>query len=402
MATKPSTIRWLILMVVATGLLCRLAYVFFTPVFRAPDEQAHFNYLQHLAEKRTFPVMTKGIDDPANEWEYHQPPVYYLLLAPVFGAAKAAGASLETTVRLLRLPSVLFWLLNVWLGVTLLKRLEIKDDFTRVFVLAMACLLPTYTFISSVINNDNLLITLGGALLCLMARQPSSLKQAVGLGLLLGLALLTKKSAVVFLPAIALMWGLAALRGRMRWSSVAAQLAVVAGLAALLYAPWAWRDWQVYGTLNPELLATPRKEWPSIFYGSASAIHNLVKTFWAASGASNDVSYPFPVPGMLLLLLGCLPLTRWCKPDPTNSGMTGATMAVYWFIAGVTVLLSLRFGYLFGMGQGRHLFPVLFPVALLLAARLRPLPLPRLELCAALAWMIYAVSFMVFTLWRLR
>jgi 4-amino-4-deoxy-L-arabinose transferase-like glycosyltransferase len=266
----------------------------------------------------------------------------------------------------------------------------------------MACLLPTYTFISSVVNNDNLLITLGGAMLCLMFRKPASLKQAAVLGLLLGAALLAKKSAAIFLPAIALMWGLEAMRGNMRWSAAAAQLAVATAISVAMYAPWAGRDWLVYGTLNPEFLATPRKEWPSLFYGLASAIHNLVKTFWAASGASNNVSYPFPVPGMLLMLLCCLPLARWRKSGLDDSGFRPATTAVFAFIVGVTVLLSLRFGYLFGMGQGRHLLPVLFPVAVLLAMRLRQLPLPRREQLAALGWMIYAVAFVAFTLWRLR
>jgi 4-amino-4-deoxy-L-arabinose transferase-like glycosyltransferase len=400
MVTKPQTIQRLILAVIAAGLLCRLAYVLFTPTFCAPDEQAHFNYLKHLADERTFPVMTRMLGDPANEWEYHQPPVYYLLMAPVYSAIQAAGAGLDATVRLLRIPSVLLWLLNVWLGVVLLKRMEVKDDFTRFFVVAMACLLPTYTFVSSAINNDNLLITLGGVLLCLMARRSSALKDSIGLGLLLGLALLTKKSAAVFLPAIAVMAALDLLRGRIRWSSALVHLGVVFGLASLMYAPWAWRDWQVYHTLNPEFLATPRKEWPSVLYGIASAVHNLVKTFWAASGATNEVNYPFPIPGMVLMLLCCLPLARWRKPAVEDDRTDWFRMVPFLALAGVTILLVVRFGYQFGMGQGRHLFPVLFPIAVLLAARVRKFPVPHLEYFTAACWVIYAVAFLIFSLIR--
>ena len=60
-----------------------------------------------------------------------------------------------------------------------------------------------------------------------------------------------------------------------------------------------------------KIMAAARKVWPSMVYPIASAVHNLVKTFWAVSGISNNVGYPFPLPGMLLLLLFfIMPLVR--------------------------------------------------------------------------------------------
>jgi len=52
------------------------------------------------------------------------------------------------------------------------------------------------------------------------------------------------------------------------------------------------------------------------------------------------------------------------------------------------------------MGQGRHLFPVLYPIALLLAGRWRSFPVKNLEIHTAGVWMLYAVTFTVFSLWR--
>src|SRR5690348_13160693 len=100
----------------AMGVLCRLAYLFLTPVFYAPDEQAHFNYIKFIAERGEFPILTTKLGDPGNEWEYFQPPLYYLALAPIYALANASGLNLTATVFLLRGFSFLLWVLNVWFG----------------------------------------------------------------------------------------------------------------------------------------------------------------------------------------------------------------------------------------------------------------------------------------------
>jgi hypothetical protein len=52
------------------------------------------------------------------------------------------------------------------------------------------------------------------------------------------------------------------------------------------------------------------------------------------------------------------------------------------------------------MGQGRHLFPVLFPLALALAVGLRPLPLPHGAVQVVGFWVSYAVTFAAFSFSR--
>lgn len=402
METKPPPIRPLVLAVIMVGLLCRLTFVFFTPTFYAPDEQAHFNYIKQVAENHAFPIMP--VAPTVSTWENWQPPLYYLCLAPLFRAAQSVSNEPDRIVRLLRLPSVLFWLFNIWLGATLLKRLEVKDGFTWVFVMGMASLLPTYTFTSAAINNDNLLAPLSGVLLCLVARRKPALGPAVCLGLVLGCALLTKQSAAIFVPMIALLTVQDCFRQRVAWSAGLFHLGVTLVIGGLVYAPWVVRNRLVYGSLTHELFAAPTRVWPSSAYGIASAVHNLVQSFWAVSGISNDVGYPFPLVGMLLLLLLLIPPRLARKTDPklnpvmaetSRPVMVGFSFAVLLYIA-----LTLRFGYLLGMGQGRHLFPVLFPIALLLAARLRRLPVKNMEWWAAGFWVAYAVSFTVFSLCR--
>jgi len=401
----PIPTRSLFAVVLAVGILCRLAYVFLTPVFYAPDEQSHFNYLKYLSENRAFPVQAGPMGESDNEWEYFQPPLYYLALAPLYSVVEAAFHNLAAIVFALRLTSVLLWLVNIRLGLILLQRLGIKDGFLWLSTLSLACLLPTYTFVSSAINNDNLMITLGTGVLCLMARHQKSLKTSLLLGGLLGVALWVKQSAVVFLPAIGLLFFLERHRQAITWRTMFWQLGVVFVLAALIYSPWAARNWHIYGTFTPEDLSAAAKTWPSSVDGIISAAHNLVKTFWSVSGISNNIGYPFPLFGMGfgLVCLAGLALGWKQNPDTISRIRTlpnAPVIAAFGFAVVVNAILVLRFGYLYGMGQGRHLFPLLFSIALLLAVGLRSIPTRHPTIHLAGFWLAYALAFQAFSLCR--
>ncbi len=386
----------------AIGVICRLAYTFLTPTFYAPDEQSHFNHIKYIATHGEFAIQTTKLGDSTNEWEHNQPPLYYLALAPLYRFAEVIGLNQTGSVLFLRSFSFLLWLLNIWFGVTLLNRLQITDKIVRTFFLGLLCLLPTYTFSSAAINNDNLLITLGGALLCLLSRRDYSVKVSLLAGLLLGLALLTKQSAVVFIPIIVALGLVEMLKQRVSWNSGLTFLALALGSAFLLYLPWAIRNWQVYHSLTPEFAVVDAIKWPSFAYGCASAAHNLVKTFWAVSGIANDVGYPFPLLGMLFLIAcfgaGQLGLQRKRSFDALHSPANRPLLLAMRIGVFINLLLVLRFGYLFGMGQGRHLFPVLFPIALLLGNWLRSLNVKKLEVHIAGCWILYAVTFAAYSL----
>ena len=383
---------------------CRLACVFLTPVFYAPDEQSHFNYVKHLAQQKTFPVLTSPTPTPANEWENHQPPLYYLLLLPAYFLGQLWPGNLAPMVFAMRCCSVLLWLLNVWFATKLLKRLQMEDRFVPVFVMAMVCLLPTYVFVSSAINNDNLLVALATAVLWLVAERNYAPKHALWVGLGLGLALLAKQSAFVLVPAVVLVPLLDGRSHKASWPRVLSYLGLSLGLALLIYSPWAVRNWMVYGWLSPEHMSPAQKAWPNFAYGIASSCHNVFKTFWSVSGISNDVGYPFPLIGMALIAL-CFATTQM-NPDnrrnvnALNWSINGPLLIAFFCAAFLNVLLVLRFGYLFGMGQGRHLFAVLCPLALFLAAALRRLPVNHLEIHAVGYWVTYALTFAAFSFCR--
>ena len=401
---QPTNTRSLLTVVLVAGLAVRLAYVFFTPIFYAPDEQSHVNYIKHLAENKSFPIQTSKLGDASNDWEYNQPPLYYLVSLPIFSVANAAFHNQTSTVITLRLFSVALWWLNAWLVIQLLRGLKIQNAFVTVFTVAMVSLLPTYTFVSSAINNDNLLAALGGGMLCLLSQRERTLKTCLWLGLMLGAGLLTKQSAAIFAPLIGSLVLLEVFKRRITWRNALKQLTITLGLAGLIYLPWAIRNWQVYHTFTPENLVVTQIPWPSALQGIASAAHNLLKTFWSVSGLSNDVGYPFPLVGMALIALPIVAFALDSKPVEKSDALNAVEnklLLIAMLIALVfTVALVLQFGYQFGMGQGRHLFPLLAPIALFLASWLGRLSVKQLEIHAAGFWITYAASFAAFSLCR--
>jgi 4-amino-4-deoxy-L-arabinose transferase-like glycosyltransferase len=109
-----------LLLVLILGIYAALGVLFAarTPAWQAPDEPAHYNYVRYLAQSGQFPVLQMG-DYPsayleqiksqhfppdmsidAIRYEFHQPPLYYVLAAPLFALT---GGSL----LVLRLFSVL-------------------------------------------------------------------------------------------------------------------------------------------------------------------------------------------------------------------------------------------------------------------------------------------------------
>lgn len=391
--------------VVAVGLICRLAFLFGTPTFYAPDEQPHFKYVQYLAEHQTFPVQSSRTDEPSNDWEYYQPPAYYLLLAPIYAASQALGSTVWATVRILRFFSILLWLITLWFVVQTLDRLGVRDAFVRLFALGLVGLLPTYTFLSAMINNDNLLIALGSGLIYLLVRFRPARWPAWILGGLLGLALLVKLTAVVYVFLVGLLALLALVRQKGTAWAVVRRAAAILALAAALWAPWGWRNWILYGSLTAEEVANIPYAWETNVKALGATVEYMQRSFWAVAGIYNNVGGSYPWIGRVVGYvagIGLLWGLGWRRARLQN--LVPARPAVVVALIGailVNVGLVLRFGLLYAQGQGRFLFPLLLPLALLLGVGLRMLPWtgqPAMRAHAVGFWSAYALSFVAYSL----
>jgi hypothetical protein len=223
---------WFIAIMIAYA-IAALSYVWYTPSWQAPDEPAHYNYIAYVAEERSLPVLESGDYDQALldsmlrshfnppdgvtslRYEYHQPPLYYLLAAPVYWLT---GGSLLA----LRLFSVLIGACAIAMLYLCLELVFPTKTLIVVGATAFAALLPMHVSMLSAVNNDGLaeLLIVVALLVALSWMRPwfyaknDSVSAAVNgrsgqgrrrlvlLGFVLGLGMLTKVYAYALLPIL--------------------------------------------------------------------------------------------------------------------------------------------------------------------------------------------------------
>ncbi|HLB11853.1 MAG TPA: hypothetical protein VJO15_02740, partial [Dehalococcoidia bacterium] len=193
---QPSTVKHhqapaLLALILLAYLALGSAYALNTPLWQAPDEPAHFNYIRDLAQGRGFPVLQMGDYDQGYmeqivaarfpqdmaidriRYESHQPPLYYLLQAPIFLSLE--GRSLPEQVYTLRLFSLLLGALLLATIYRAARLIVPGEPVLALGVTGLVAFIPQHLHISGSINNDILgELLLSVVLLLLLVRMGRS------------------------------------------------------------------------------------------------------------------------------------------------------------------------------------------------------------------------------------
>lgn len=390
----------LLLPLLLTYLVVGTLYAVYTPAWQAPDEPAHYNYVRQLATG-TLPVIEAGDYDQAYqdevirsgfapqysvasfEYEDWQPPLYYLLLTPVFRLSNGSLAAL-------RLASVLLGAGVVILAYAIGRRLWPSAAWLALTVTAFVAFLPQHVAILASVNNDSLAELLIAAILFLLiGRRPFKAngsasggednRTAVALGLLLGLGFLTKGTVYLMAPLLAfvLLWRLAA---GDEWRHLIGAGLRLFGPAFLLGFLWWGRNIIVYPGLDllgkaahdRVVTGQPRTaDWIADYGAGETAWRLLRTTFQSFWGQFGWMGVPMPpwVYQLLLLFTGLtllgLVTAVWQRPRPARQrGPIALLLATF----GLSLGLYLAYNVTFVQHQGRYLFPALIPIAIAVAA----------------------------------
>jgi len=219
------------------------------------DEQAHFNYIAYIAENHAFPVQVHHSRMPGAieraDFEYYQPPLYYLLCAPIYAFLHGSPA-----LYACRLMSLICGLLSLLVLSRILRNMGCPIWRRRQAVLFLA-FLPSVAYFSSIVSNDSLAWLIGFLLterLFNLYERTQAAPDAIGrlgihvvLGLLLGLGMLTKSSLAIFYPVAAFAYGYAFLRTRRPTTLWCGVLALAISL--MVAGAWYFRNVALYGSL---------------------------------------------------------------------------------------------------------------------------------------------------------
>lgn len=330
------------------------------------DEPAHFAYVRHLVEHRSFPVQTRHVAEPGAferaDFEFYQPPLYYLTCAPLVAVA-GEGAG----ILMCRAVSMLSGLLSLVVLAGILARLGLGPSARRAGV-AFVALLPVHVYFTSLVSNDGpcwlfaLLITRE-----LLARVQGEASAAIDLrlGVLLGLGMLTKSAIAVFYPATLLVYALVARRGAGGHALRGALTALA--VSALIAGAWYVRNSMVYG--SPFALEVGFGPPEPGRWSRAAQVGSAVRTVSTLWFPFHDLPAHWAAQalrvlgGVLVVLHAGLALAYLTRRRPLDA----AHLTIVAIVA-VTLAGHLALGLRWGEGEGRFLLPALASIAYLVVA----------------------------------
>ncbi|HYN42353.1 MAG TPA: hypothetical protein VE129_11285 [Thermoanaerobaculia bacterium] len=266
------------------------------------------------------PVPPRGSALPAVNYEAHQPPLWYVVAGFLVLPAKAAGASAEASLLLLRLGSVLA---VAWALLGPLRRIARRRGEELLAIVSIVLLLPGGSESLARASNDGLVFLLSALVIERLDREAPGLI----LPALLAAGTLTK---LTFLPVVVL--SVVEL-----WRRGARRFAVLAALAASVVVPvQALRGWAWGGTyeLN-RTVAGLGESAPEAAAGLARSVYTFVKTTFWVGGWSFFRAPFFLVTAFFVLLASAVVLLR---PRSPSERLSSHLLALSAAAAGFLVL----------------------------------------------------------------
>jgi 4-amino-4-deoxy-L-arabinose transferase-like glycosyltransferase len=375
---------FLILLLLAF-LLVGTMYAVEIPPWQAPDEPAHYNYIRQVAEGQ-LPVIEEadydesyrrrivserfppGLSIEPLTYEDWQPPLYYVLLAPIFRAS-------DGSLTALRLASLLVGLALVVVAYNATSELWPGREWLPLIATAFIAFLPQHVAGLATVNNDGLAELVIATILWLLlrgARRPAS---AAGhwalIGTLLGVGFLTKATVYLMVPVVALTaWQQYRSHGR-ALRRAALKVALPAILLGLL---WWTRNLVVYGGLDllgkvahDRIVAGQLRtgDWiTQLGFGPAlrQFIVTAFQSFWGQFGWMGVVMDRWVYAALALFVLFVLAglALAWRQRHWDSTGRLQALILVATVVS--TMALFLGYNLTFVQPQGRYLFPALIPL----------------------------------------
>jgi len=384
------------------GYFCAGAlYALYTPPWQAPDEPAHFNSIRQVAEDGCCPRIEAGdwnreylslltstrfapehLDQlDAIQYEDHQPPLYYLMASLVY---KLSAGNLIA----LRLLSVALGAAVICLAYAVSRVILPGQPQIALAAMALVAFIPQRLSMMASVNNDALAEALVAlALLWLMRYLKSDRLPVWQLGLIVGLALLTKIT-IYFLALLAplaiwLKWR----AERKSTHSLLRSLLVFALVAGVMGGLWWLRNIAVYGfpdflglAAHDAVVADQPRTADFIAQQGMSAylsrmLSTTFKSFWGQFGwmalPLDNVLGGWIYRGFALLALGGLSgLLLAGRPRvhaPAHERIPGAVLLLLLTAILLVALQYIYYNIEFQQWQGRYLYPALIPIAFLLA-----------------------------------
>ena len=442
---KASRRRYGLWFALAIQLVLSLGYLVMTPAFEAPDEGDHLRYAFHVSHTGELPIMRGtwkrlGRSQVDEATQAYHPPGYYGLLAftmraaghrdtapalrmnpgfadwenedpglnlhYVHGADEQSPVSPEIRLLwLLRGWSVLFGLITVF-ATYRLGRLAFPGNpvIADLAAVLLACV-PKWSYMHGVLNNGIPASSLSTVVVLLLAvslaRRRFTPWMGVCIGVIAGMAIMSKLTALFLLPVMFTVYVL----GCWRWSDVRRQTVGSAFLALtgllLVTASFFMRNIDLYGSLmaldvhqlsfHERIRVPPEFAWEWItqhFYPNVFTSFVGHFGWWILPPLEWLVWLSAALTAVSLLGWG-LRLRDGRRKEGEDSDSNSLVIVLLLGVSLIVFAVTLRYNFMMRGPHARYLFPALGPMMVLFAAGLVTVGTrlgPRMARCWKLAF----------------
>ena len=330
------------------------------------DEPAHLGYIGALARGDLPSIDTPMVDppsqfgdltDPLRRWdEAHRdiwvanhPPLFHLLLVPVFEMSDGDPRSVFVAMRLINTLGFAVWIVLV---AAIARALVPRRDAVPA-IAAFAALTPTLTIRSGFLMNDGMSASASLLVILMTIRMlrgsPTGWQLAVAAGA--GVVAAGTRASGVLTVAVCALTLLVVLGRRDGWGRAGRIFALVAGVPAALTGWFFVRNYVLYGDFTGQDALLVKFERAGV---------DSITEFWRVPGLGEAFR---TTPVLLALLVSVVPLYLWSRRrawrrlDPAWIPLGVLTLLT---VANVTMFLVAGGGY-----HDRYLMPIMpFPATL--------------------------------------
>ena len=374
-----------------------------TPLWFAPDEELHVAYCQYIARNHSLPAANITSRKEPVVMAFH-PPLYYIAGSVFFNAGeepvedivrindgpgyalltgKAEAGPFDRGVYLLRFFTLLCGALVILAayaaGCMLFSQTVLPATIAAFFVATN----PQFLHVATGISNEIPAAALCALVLIMLlayCRRALSARAVLLTGCLLGLSLLTKTSTVFLVPLSMLVFVLA---HKQPYRRILRDLTLLSVSSALVSGWWYALNWKTLSALQTSQPWFNRRTPVSIDYLVDIATDTFISFFGFFGSQQIALPAGYLVFYGLIILAGICGLMKTALCKKHNRQVIAPVLMLITAFAGGTAIFALL-NYSYYAPQGKYLYTVIVPIAVLLGAGYLALFPSRIKTVAAL------------------